>query len=241
MAGVSGGNNVAPVRPGIFSSHRGRKVRWFLGVAVVASFSVLVISNALNGEDTTAAAEDSIDQQYEQVLEKDPVVEANPANPFDVVRNLKLPLGFVSQTEQDAMFSLANEIALAYATYSAAQTPEEFVETVPGIDPIRADVLMNTEASWPGIEEAGVTATATVVATSVPAVREYDENRGTVKIEVQVTQNITWPDGTQAVQARAVTMVLLDATKEAAKENAAVENPDYQNFPWVVTAITSRG
>lgn len=240
MAGSSGGS-ATPVRPGIFASHRGRKVRVFLGVALVASFSVLVISNALNGEDESATAVDSTEQQYQQVAERDPVVEAAPANPFEVVRNLTLPLGFVNQTEQEAMFALANEIAVSYTTYSASDMPEKFVDSVPAIDPIRADVLLNAEASWPNIREAGVSVTATVSPSSAPAVRAFDEERGTVEVEVKVTQNVTWPDGRQAVQTRAVTMGLVEATREAAKANAPEEKPDYQNFPWVVTSITSLG
>lgn len=237
---TSTGGNAGLIRPGIFASHRGRKVRALLVLGVIASFSVLVVSNALNGSDKTASATDSTDQQY-QVVQQAPAVQANPANPFDVVQNLTLPQGFVNQSAQTELFSLANEIAVAYATYSASESAQKFVQSVPAIDPIRADVLANAEASWPSIQKSGITVTATTNPSATPAVRAYDAEAGTVKVEVTVTQNVTGPDGTQSVQTRSVTMVLLMATKDAAKQNAAAEKPDYQNFPWVAVSLTSLG
>ena len=103
LAGKSSGAKT-PLRPGITQSHRGRLVRNIVISVLVVAFGFMMFSNSLNPkEEETLSPEERqrIEFEMENNINKDPEVEAAPANPFEVRRVAALPSGFEGSTSYD--------------------------------------------------------------------------------------------------------------------------------------------
>lgn len=203
----SGGNTNA--RPGIFSSHRGRKVKTGMIIAGVLSFAMF-IGSGFAGDTEEQGQEQEQDQRaqaYTVASDVDPTIRVAPANPFDIERDLDLPDNFVQSSDLDAMMVLAQDVAVAYSTYSSRQTPENFVDTIPSVELISEELLEQAEESWAEIEEEGLDVQATA-SDIEPAVRGFNEDFMTVTLEVTLTQTATWPDGQSNQHNRTVTIML---------------------------------
>lgn len=205
----SGSGGSTNARPGIFSSHRGKKAKMGIIVASVASVGLFIGSGFANDEEDEGEQELDRDQQIqaEADAQNTPSVGYAPANAFDVEREITLPDNFVQSSERDYIQEISEEIAITYSTYSSRQTPEDFIASVPAIEIISDELLEQAEESWPEIEEEGISVEAT--STDIdPAIRGYDEEFMTVTMEVTLVQTAVWPDGEQTQHSRAVTMTL---------------------------------
>lgn len=213
LAGKSSGAKT-PLRPGITQSHRGRLVRNIVISVLVVAFGFMMFSNSLNPkEEETLSPEERqrIEFEMENNINKDPEVEAAPANPFEVRRVAALPSGFEGSTSYDNLIASAEGVAVQVATYSSKQTPEEYVAAVEGIDDdLKADLLKSSREMWPDVQAADISAKGEASGTD-PIIRDYNEDATLAMVEVVVRQTITNPDGTSTTQTRAYIVNLVGA------------------------------
>lgn len=179
-------------RVGMFSSHRGKKVRNGM-IAVGALGFTLFIANG-------ATAPDPAPTSYEAMSLSNskpdaPQVEAPIAAPFTVPMALTdadevetLSKGdadvqqdakaFQETSEYQQAVVLAQEAAVAYSTYSATSgTADEWVQSIPSLAPQLAAALQaEADAQWPEMSERKESATATAQAQSVKLIRSEDRN-----------------------------------------------------------------
>lgn len=216
LAGKSQGPQGA-IRPGVTQSHRGRLVRNIVILGACLAFGFMFLSNALSPSD-----EDQASPQEEQMAEFEalndvnsaPKVEAAPANPFDMLRVAELPSGFEGSTSYKNLVSTAEETAEQLSTYSARQTPEEYVDSVENIDDsLRSELLASSKESWADIKEADISVEGEIEGTD-PVVRNYNEESTLATVEVVVRQTVTNPDGTTSSQTRSYTMDLVGTTQD---------------------------
>lgn len=210
-------NTKFPLRPGVTQSHRGRVVRNIVITAIIVSFGFMMFSNSLSpeeGEDLSAEEEQA--QEFEQAnnVNKDPSIEAAPANPFEMLKVAELPPAFEGTASHSNLLASAEGTAQQISTYSSKQTPEAYVETVKGIeDALRADLLKSSKATWPEIAKADIA----VVGESAgidPIIREYNEESGLATVEVVVKQTISAPDGTSTTQTQGYLINLVGVEQE---------------------------
>ena len=131
MSGSSSGGS-ARARPGMFTSHRGRAaLRWMI-VAAIAAVMFSMVSGLVSGSSASPEQASATPDDLEVVPAikvPDPVVVAAPADPFAGGGAVELPDGFLPGEDYDAMLAVARQVAATYTTFSARNTPEQFVAT----------------------------------------------------------------------------------------------------------------
>lgn len=200
------------LRPGISQSHRGRLVRNLTILTIVAAFLFMMVSNALNPESEEAVSpEDQQVAEFEMQnnIDNAPSVDAPPANPFEVRRVASLPSGFEGSDSYNNLIAAAEGTAAQISTYSSKQTPEQYVDSVEGIDDdFKADLLGSSKSMWPEIKRANIVVKGESAGID-PIIREYNEESTLATVEVVVKQTISRTDGTSSSQTRAYLMNLV--------------------------------
>lgn len=210
LAGKSSGART-PLRPGTTQSHRGRKVRNTIVVAVIVAFGFMLFSNSLNPEEEKASPEEQqrAEFQMENNINTDPEVGSAPANPFDMRRVASLPSGFEGSASHSNLIAAAEGTAAQISTYSSEQTPEEYVGTIEGVDDtLKGDLLKSSEAMWPEITKANISVEGQSAGID-PVIREYNEDSTLATVEVVIKQTVAKSDGTSVTQTRAYMMNLV--------------------------------
>lgn len=210
-------------RVGVFTSHRGRKVKKVLlwGAVVV---TLLFFGNGLRGGsgDDVPRAERQQEMLGGQQEEKDPTVAAPISRPFalpipggaqevdsgDVYgQAVDRPVDDESETsgtseddEDDATDELqrsdsyrsavqaTTKFAEAYGTHSYEQTPEEWVESLPGLDAkAEKSLLESAKVKWPELVDRKSSSKASTVAQSITPIYSRDGG-ATIQLSVRVSK-----------------------------------------------------
>lgn len=215
LAGKSSGSKTL-LRPKITQSHRGRLVRNIgIGVVVMA-FVFMMFSNSLKPKEEELSYEEQqrVEFEMENNINRDPAVEAAPADPFEVRRVAALPSGFEGSDSHNSLLATAEGVAVQVATYSSKRTPEEYVAAIDNIDDdLKSDLLKSSQEMWPEIQESGVNAKGEASG-SDPVIRDYNEEATLAKVEVIVRQAITRSDGSSVDQTRAYLVTLVGAEQD---------------------------
>lgn len=84
------------------------------------------------------------------------------------------------------------DFARAYGTYSPGQTAEEWVETLPALDPkAKAQLLKSAKGTWSEVKIRESSSKATPVAESVAPIFSRDSGR-TIQLSVSVTKKTSY-------------------------------------------------
>lgn len=201
-------------RPGITQSHRGRRVRnWVIALALIL-FAFNTVSNSLRSGTAEAQAEATQPAEAVPVVGQDPVVEAAPANPFDVKRVAKLPVNFDSSPAKTSLLSTAETVAAEIGTFSSKQTPEEYLATLRYTDQeFKNELAKSLETTWPAIKSADITVRGERSGVE-PVIRAFVADSNLAMVEVVVKQTVSYPDGTSRIQTRSYLLNLMGRESE---------------------------
>lgn len=253
---ATGSSTAHLVRPGMFSTHRGRRAL-IAGIAlVVAMFAFSLISGMVRDDsgsanaapaDPTADA-DLADAEVEQLQAQEPDIAVNPANPFNAQGAADVSAEFEGSENYDSMMRAAEDAAMGLGTYSAAMTPKEYVEQVPGLDEkTKAELLKQAKGSWSGVKDSGLSVTASVSGVE-PIVRRFSEDAHMASVEVVVDQR-AMEGGAEKEQRAAGYVVHLhgipvseeerDAATTSAEDPVAMDSTEEVPLEWIVIGVSA--
>lgn len=231
-------------RPGMFSTHRGRRVLVWMIVAVILMFLLALISGALRDDETSAAegaGEDEEVTQAQMLAEQAsvPDTEAAPANPFTREQTAQLPAEFTASADYESMVRTAEDAALGLGGYSSQLEPEDYIEQVPRLDEnAQEELLKQAKESWPAVEDAGVTVTASASGME-PNVRSYSADTNLASLEVVVNQRATKEGVEQDQQAVGYVIHLRGAPGGDAQSSAPAGAQGADGMQWTVMGASA--
>lgn len=180
---------------GMFSTHRGRKVRNVAALALLFAFFMMFANGLLNGDDTDTSAEGEVDESGMEVEYIPPEVEPSPVDPFNLDNDPEPVSAPESGTSESSLFqsavTTAGETAQRYATYSHQQAAEDYIGLIPHLSEDTEEALLEVASlNWADIDARQVTASAVVRGTQ-PRVVAFDAEEGLTSVSVSVAQEVT--------------------------------------------------
>lgn len=219
------------------NTNKGRAVKRLLAVGAAAAFAFTMISGQVRQHrDSSNGAPDDVvaQQQLEgQRSNSEPQVAAPVSNPqtgLKAAAGQKAPSGLSDPESYQQMLTTAQRAAEAFASYSYKQTAQQWVSSIPGLDPaLTAKLTESSGSSWRGIVAQKVTSTAQL-AGSTPQLVSYSEGKGDARVAVSVEQSQSSTKG----KSRTVRSYLV-TSKRVAKKDASAKGVT----EWQVTGIES--
>lgn len=192
--------NIARKSP--FSTHRGRKVKRLAFMLGGLSVGLLIVQGVTSGTEQVPQPVAVVDPSMSYVEDVDPVMMPAIANPplrnngvtgsddsRDAETNRPI-LRIKTQGENDttAVIQVAQKTATAWGTYSAEQSAEEFVRSLPHLAPgADTSILNQVKDTWAEIQDSDASASA-VLSGTAPVVQALDAKKGNATVTVTVEQ-----------------------------------------------------
>lgn len=229
---------MATARPnGLFATHRGRAIRRGTTVALILSVSLMMVNGMVNGGSTsTEAATPTSRTTVEPIKPKVEYAKADLFTP-DANGQVRIPVNGDSadfMLYQD-MLVVAQKSAIAFETYGSGDTPQEYVDRIPGLEAkARKALLAQATENWAALGERKIAVTASPTASQViPMAYEkkttptgLDEGSATMLVMLNRTAS---GDGVATTQGEAAIKVWLSLK--------ATTDPDKKST-WVVTGLS---
>jgi hypothetical protein len=232
---------MASTRPGMFSTNRGRRVMKITWAAFACSLALMMASNASNN----STAKDATAQQAPttgvgaQAVKAPPKVAYFPANPYQAASKEKVDVPSAGDTTASAvyqaMLGVAQKGAIAFGTYSFMQTPEQYVDQIPGLDPAAKDALQESvKKNWATVKDTQTTVQASQTAVGInPMIYSVTpgstgQQEGKAQVAIILNQSITNKAGETSTRTSPVLVWL------SLKANPSSTQP----ATWVITGLS---
>lgn len=201
-------------RPGATSTHRGRMVVALVVLSIIGSFLFLVLSNKITGGSAATASSTSTDPLASATVTtapdgstqsvQAPKVEPAVPDPFHVeaaaqaAEPTETMTGPSSETttqvpegsdEYRAMSDAAVSAVAKYCAWSWKQTPQQYVESIPGLTAPYKKVLSDAVvAAWPTVKAEKQDVTCESPTGEAVSAAKFDASGKKVTVNVQTRQ-----------------------------------------------------
>lgn len=244
-------------RRGLFSTHRGRKVR--RGVLATGSFALglLIVSGITGGshsvDASAVAATPTADPAAGVQAPKEAQVLPAMANPKTKEQQDKFGTGVERdaatnrsivkiRTQGDNDYTAATQVAqkaaVAWGTFQHTMSAQEFVGSLPNVAPGADVAILNAvKGQWSSVQSRNVDSTAKLNGVT-PIVQTLNEKQGVATVSVKVDQSKT---GDGELGTKTVTFVVQMSRFEASRvvPDASVDQskPVISNTAWGVIGV----